>query len=139
MPSIRQYTPAIGTLLKLKLWEHYTALIRQHEAEGKTSYPPHVWGWFKVEAWSTMTGAELRVCNGNVETGTLVTVPCSQVAPPFGWAPTYTIICKDEAQAKLVVASWFTRESTSGPTTICPAQPAEAKPSPQSSPILTLR
>lgn len=97
MTLSRQYIPAIGARVRLKTWEDYSKVT------GKVCN----WSWFTVREVRTETDcATLEGFNAG-DTGELFNAHLSQIAPPIGWAPQYTIHAKPEKID--TVLSWFAR------------------------------
>src|SRR5689334_2977475 len=92
----RVYTPAIGTNVKLRLWNDYAS-------RGIT-----MWSWFRVlsvfVATRLMRDNDLHPCgyprsnmatlqqtDGGKDVGVPIEVPLTAIEPPLGWKPTYDI------------------------------------------------
>jgi hypothetical protein len=97
---VRQYVPAIGSRVKLALWEHYSAVQSQHPE-------------FSIATWGWLTVRDIIADNAHVEyynagdTGIFFSIPLACITPPIGWQPRYTIHCKPEKVSE--VMSWFAR------------------------------
>ena len=97
MTLSRQYVPAIGARIRLRTGEDYTKIT------GK----PCNWSWFTVREVRPETDcATIEYYNAG-DTGEVYTAHLSQIAPPIGWAPQYTIRAKPEDVDK--VLGWFAR------------------------------
>lgn len=94
MTLSRQYVPAIGESVKMRLFSDYT------------SRNVNVWAWLRVHSFNS-DGVTVQVLNGTEPTGEVLTIPLDTIAPPIGWQSQYTIYCKpDKIDA---VLSWFAR------------------------------
>lgn len=94
MTLTRQYIPAIGKSVKMRLFSDYT------------SRNLHPWSWLRVHSLNS-EGAVVHVLNGNKPTGEVLTIPLTVIDPPIGWEPQYTIyVLPDKVEQ---VLSWFTR------------------------------
>ena len=97
MTLLRQYIPAIGKQVKLRLFSDYTSL----------RLPP--WGYLRVLAIDDQN-VSVQHCPAPMDhskDGEVISVKLNQIAAPFGWQPRYTITCKS-GQVEQVL-SWFAR------------------------------
>jgi hypothetical protein len=90
----RQYIPAIGKSIKMRLFSDYT------------ERNVHVWSWLRVHSVNS-DGVTVQVLNGSEPTGQILNIPLSVIAPPIGWQKRYTIHVKPEQVD--TVLSWFAR------------------------------
>ena len=93
----RQFVPAVGTRVKLRLWEDY----------GKVTGKPCNWGWFTVREVREETNCVTLEYYNAGDTGEFYNATLSQIAAPIGWQSRYTIYAKPDQVDK--VLGWFAR------------------------------
>ena len=97
MTLSRQYVPAIGKRVRLRLWEDYAKVT------GKVCN----WSWFTVREVRTETDCVTLEGFNAGDTGEMFNAHLSQIAAPIGWQSQYTIYCKPEKVND--VLGWFAR------------------------------
>jgi hypothetical protein len=94
MTLSRQYVPAIGKSVKMRLFSDYT------------ERNINVWAWLRVHSLN-LDGAVVQVLNGSEPTGEVLTIPLNTIDPPIGWKSQYDIYC-EPAKVETVLG-WFAR------------------------------